>query len=126
MKWIVINDMLVVGVGARKGIDSAEAVDAISRALDEADCSMQDVRFLASAKLKENESGLLEAARILDIEIRFLPHELLNSYITPSPSQAQRFGLTGVAEPAALALSENKRLIFKKKVYGRITVAIAE
>ncbi|HWR25917.1 MAG TPA: cobalamin biosynthesis protein, partial [Methanosarcina sp.] len=31
----------------------------------------------------------------------------------------------GVAEPAALALSKEKQLICRKKVYGRVTIAIA-
>ncbi|WP_370574968.1 hypothetical protein [Methanomethylovorans sp.] len=31
-----------------------------------------------------------------------------------------------MAEPSALALSKKKELILRKKVYGRITIAIAE
>ncbi|WP_407354892.1 cobalamin biosynthesis protein [Methanolobus sp. WCC5] len=117
---------MIIGIGARRGISSQEALDAIYNALAEAGRSIDEVQALASAKLKENEAGLHEAAAILGIGIRFIDHEELNNYDTPSASQAARFGLTGVAEPAALSLSEKKQLILRKKVYGRVTIAIAE
>jgi len=69
---------------------------------------------------------LLEAVNVLGKEIKFLSEEEINLYDAPSGSQANRFGLTGVAEPSALALSKKKELILRKKVYGRITIAIAE
>lgn len=117
---------MIIGIGARRGIDSQEAIDAINNALTEAGRSIDEVEGLASAKLKENETGLHEAAKSLGLTIKFIDHDELNNYDTPSASQAKRFGLTGVAEPAALALSEKKELILRKKVYGRITIAIAE
>ncbi|MCS3924229.1 cobalamin biosynthesis protein [Methanosalsum natronophilum] len=118
--------MIVIGLGARKGVDSKEVIDAIGEAISESGHHISQVKYLASAKLKENESGLIEASHILGIELKFIPHDVLNNYNIPTPSQANRFGLIGVAEPAALALSQNKKLVFKKRVYGRITVAIAE
>ena len=117
---------MIIGIGARRGINSQEAIDAINNALVEAGRSIDDVHALASAKLKENEAGLHEAAEILGIGIIFIDHDELNTYDAPSASQAKRFGLRGVAEPAALALSKKKELILRKKVYGRVTIAIAE
>ena len=67
---------------------------------------------------------MLEAARILGKEILCLPSQVLNSQATTTPSRAMDLGLVGVAEPAALALAS--RLIFPKKVYGRVTIAIGE
>ena len=117
---------MIIGIGARRGVTRQEALEAIEKALLEVGRDIDSVDMLASAKLKENETGLLEAADSLGIEIKFIPHDVLNTYEAPSASQASRFGLTGVAEPSALALSENKELILRKKVYGRITIAIAE
>jgi cobalt-precorrin 5A hydrolase len=117
---------MIIGIGARRGIDSQEAIDAINNALAEVGRSIDDVEGLASAKLKENETGLHEAAKFFGLTITFIDHDELNNYDAPSASQAKRFGLTGVAEPAALALSEKKELILRKKVYGRVTIAIAE
>ncbi|MCL7410463.1 MAG: cobalamin biosynthesis protein [Methanosarcinaceae archaeon] len=117
---------MIIGIGTRRGVTSKEVIYAVNKALRQINAELSSVSMLASAKMKENEAGLLEAAQLLDIEIKFLPHDVLNKFDTPSPSQAKRFGLTGVAEPAALALSNNKELILKKKVYGRITIAIAK
>jgi len=85
---------------------------------------MQRCLILSSIVL--SPTGLLEAVNVLGKEIKFLSEEEINLYDAPSGSQANRFGLTGVAEPSALALSKKKELILRKKVYGRITIAIAE
>ena len=118
--------MIYFGIGARRGVSSQEVRDAIYLALEDVGKEQTDIKMFASSKLKENEAGLIEAVKDMGFEIQFLPDETLNAHEAPSKSQAMRFGLKGVAEPAALALSENKRLILKKKVYGRITIAIAE
>lgn len=116
---------MILGIGTRRGITKEEVLDAVKQALDECGLSLQEITAFASAKLKENERGLLEACEMLGIPVNFLPDEVLNSYNPPSSSQASRFGLKGVAEPAALALSEKQELICRKKVYGRVTIAIA-
>ena len=116
---------MIIGIGTRRGITKEEVIEAVKQALDECGLNLEEVTALASAKLKENELGLLEAGEMLGIPVDFLPDELINSYNPPSSSQASRFGLKGVAEPAALALSEEKQLICRKKVYGRVTIAIA-
>ncbi len=54
----------------------------------------------------------------------YLSREALNSQGPTTPSRARDLGLIGVAEPAVLALAT--RLIFPKKAYGRVTVAIGE
>ena len=116
---------MIIGIGTRRGITKEEVIEAVEQALGECGASLEDVTAFASAKLKENEEGLLEAVGLLGIPVQFLPDEVLNSYNPPSESQASRFGLKGVAEPAALALSEKNELICRKKVYGRVTIAIA-
>ncbi|MDD2340237.1 MAG: cobalamin biosynthesis protein [Methanosarcina sp.] len=116
---------MIIGIGTRRGITKEEVIEAVEQALCECGLGLGEIKALASAKLKENEQGLLEAGEMLGIPVDFLPDEMLNIYNPPSSSQASRFGLKGVAEPAALALSEEKQLICRKKVYGRVTIAIA-
>lgn len=50
----------------------------------------------------------------------------INAQIPESASRASMLGLLGVAEPCALALSEKGRLVMKKTVFGRVTIAIGE
>ncbi len=116
---------LVVGIGANSGVTRLEVVDAVKDALSEISANLGDVRFFASAIIKENEVGMIEAAESLGKELRFVPHEMINSIKPPTISKARALGLSGVCEPAALLLSEEKKLLLKKKIYGNVTIAIA-
>lgn len=117
---------MIIGIGARRGVTEQEVTDAVSAVLSDLNLSLSDIDVFASSTLKADEEGLINAVRRLGKEIRFLPDDVLNETDPESESQAGRFGLKGVAEPAALALSNHKKLILKKKVYGRVTIAVAE
>ena len=54
---------LIVGVGCRRGAAAGAIVAAIREALSLAGCDLARVRLLASAQIKADEPGLLEAAR---------------------------------------------------------------
>ncbi|WNY23166.1 Cobalt-precorrin-5A hydrolase [Methanimicrococcus hongohii] len=117
---------MIIGIGARRGVTEQEVLDAVSAVLSDLNLSMSDIDCFASSVLKADEAGLLSAVQTLGKEIRFLDDDVLNETDPESESEAGRFGLKGVAEPAALALSNHKKLILKKQVYGRVTIAIAE
>jgi len=117
---------MIIGIGTRRGVTKEEVLNAVDAALAEAGFLMSDIDLFASSVLKSDEEELIRAVQVLGKEIRFLPDDVLNETEPESASEAGRFGLKGVAEPAALALSNHKKLIFKKKVYGRVTIAIAE
>ncbi|MDD4161438.1 MAG: cobalt-precorrin 5A hydrolase [Methanothrix sp.] len=115
---------LVVGIGARKGVSASEVLQAIDEALSEAGRKRDEIGILATAWLKSEEEGMLQAADILGRKMICLSREALNSQAPSTASRARDLGLNGVAEPAVLALAT--RLIFPKKAYGRVTVAIGE
>ena len=115
----------IVGIGARRGVTCQEVSDAVISGLREAGIDLADVRIFASSRLKENEQGIIDAAELFGREIVFLDDVTINMYTPPSRSEASRFGIVGVAEPSALALSEKKDLILKKQKYGNVTIAIA-
>jgi cobalt-precorrin 5A hydrolase len=128
---IVDNDVavlkgsgLVVGLGTRKGVGYEEVIEALDLALSSVGRRREEIRILASAWIKKDEAGIKEAARLLGKEVVFLSANILNSQNTITPSRAKDLGLNGVAEPAALALSD--KLIMPKKVYGRVTIALGE
>ncbi len=116
---------LVVGIGANRGVSSSEVMEAVASALSEINAGIEDVKYFTSAKLKENEKGIIDAASEFGRELRFVSHELINSIKVPTPSKAKSLGLNGVCEPAALALSTGKKLLLKKRIYGNVTIAIA-
>jgi cobalt-precorrin 5A hydrolase len=115
---------IVVGLGSRRGVSCTEVLDALKSALAEASRRPEEIRAIATAWIKEDETGISEAAKALGIDVIYLDKETLNSQCPVSPSRAADLGLLGVAEPAALALSS--KLIMPKKVYGRVTVALGE
>ena len=115
---------LVVGIGARKGVRADEVLQAIDEALKETGRRREEIAILATAWLKSEEEGMLQAASILGKQMICLSQEALNSQAPSTASRARDLGLSGVAEPAVLALAT--RLIFPKKAYGRVTVAIGE
>jgi cobalt-precorrin 5A hydrolase len=116
---------VIVGIGTRRNVSSGNVVDAIQTGLSECGLSMADVELFASADVKKHETGLIEAVSSIGGHIVFVPGDVINSINPPSDSEADRLGLTGVCEPAALALSREHNLIMKKKVYNNVTIAIA-
>ena len=116
---------MIIGIGSRRGVTRDEVSAAIESALRDAGIGISDVRIFASSRLKENEAGIKEAVRSLGHDIVFLDDETINAYEPPSQSAANRFDLVGVAEPSALALSDEKELLLEKRRYGRVTIAIA-
>jgi len=116
---------LVVGIGANRGVSKSEVMEAVSSALSELEAGIEDVKCFSSAVIKENEKGIIDAAESFGKEVKFVPHDLINSIKTPTSSKAKALGLNGVCEPAALALSKEKVLLLKKRIYGNVTIAIA-
>jgi cobalt-precorrin 5A hydrolase len=115
---------LVAGLGARRGVREDEVLEALDLALKEAGRSREDLALLATAWLKKDEEGIRKAAEGLGKEVVYLPREVLNAQSPSTASRAGDLGLTGVAEPAVLALAD--RVILPKKAYGRVTVALGE
>jgi cobalt-precorrin 5A hydrolase len=114
-----------VGIGCRKGVTSAEVVEAVRAALAENAISVTEVFIYATTTKKFNETGLVEAVGILSGNLIFLDDDTINAQSGTGPSRASKIGLLGVAEPCALATARRKTLVMGKKVYGRVTVAIA-
>jgi cobalt-precorrin 5A hydrolase len=115
---------VVVGLGARRGVGSSEVVEAVASALKSAGRGVEDIRVIATAWIKRDEIGIERAAEEMGCPVVYLDEEILNAQSPTTESRAKDLGLVGVAEPAALALSE--RLIMPKRIYGRVTVALGE
>ena len=114
-----------VGIGCRKGVKMLEVLDAVRSALAETGVAEHDVLVYATTQKKSRETGLSEAISALSGNLIFLDDETINAQTGITPSRAPKIGLLGVAEPCALAVAKRKQLVMGKKVYGRVTVAIA-
>lgn len=119
---------LIVGIGCRRGVTAQEVTDAVQQALESTGLRKEEVRLLASADLKADEAGLLQAAESLGLPIRFIPSDDIR--LSPRTFERSEFveekvDLPAVAEPAALLAGRRTRLVLPKTKFGRVTIAIA-
>lgn len=119
---------VIVGVGCRKGVAAESIAKAVLAALASAGASLDEVRCLASADIKREEAGLIEAARRLSLPLRFVP----SVEIASSPREFERsefvqekVNLPAVAEPAALLAGRRTLLVLPRKKLDGVTVAVA-
>ncbi|MFH0968648.1 MAG: cobalt-precorrin 5A hydrolase [Methanobacteriota archaeon] len=125
VSFLVSDAPYTAGIGCRKGTTTEEIIKAIQEAFRSKGLTTEDVSIYATSTLKLHEDGLIEAIRTIGGNIIYLDHATLCKEEPSSESAASRFGLPGVAEPAALAVSYKKELIMEKRVYGNVTIAIA-
>ncbi|MBI3794695.1 MAG: cobalamin biosynthesis protein [Nitrospinae bacterium] len=120
---------IIVGVGCRKDKGADEIVAAVNSALAEAGAKLEQVRFMASADVKRNERGLLEAAERLGAPLRFISSEEIRNCsreFQKSEFVEASVNIPAVAEPCALLAGRRTSLILRKKAYEGITVAVAK
>lgn len=120
---------LIVGIGCRKGIPADVIVSAVRQGLELAGVTLDDVRLLASADVKQHEAGMLAAAGQLQRPLRFLAAaEIRNCRreFAESATAKARLGLPAVAEPCALLAGKRTELILPRHVFAGVTVAIAQ
>lgn len=125
VSFLVSDAPYSAGIGCRKGTTADEIINAVRESLETQNLTLTDVSIYATSTLKLHEDGLIEAIRKIGGNLIYLDHTTLCGEKTSSGSAASRFGLPGVAEPAALAVSYRKELVMEKKVYGNVTIAIA-
>lgn len=114
-----------VGIGCRKGVPSRDIEAAVQSALEAAGISIHDVYVYATTTKKLHEAGILEAVRALGGPLLCLDDQTIYMHPPQTPSRAPQIGLSGVAEPCALAASKRKELVLTKMVNGGVTIAIA-
>jgi cobalt-precorrin 5A hydrolase/precorrin-3B C17-methyltransferase len=115
---------LVAGVGCSRGAGADEIVGLLEASLEEAGLSRKSIAALASIDAKRDEAGLLEAAEILGVPVRFFPAEDLSVTEVPNPSEIVlgAVGTPSVAEAAVI--SSGAELVLEKRKSANATVAI--
>lgn len=119
---------LIVGIGCRKGVSSEEIIKSVKSALKKVSADIEQVRLLATAEVKANEPGLLEAAKTMGIPLRIISSDEIRSTKKIFDSSAyvqEKVNLPAVAEPSTLLAGRRTKLILPKTKYKGITIAIA-
>ncbi|KXG85499.1 cobalamin biosynthesis protein [Agrobacterium bohemicum] len=119
--------VIVAGIGCRRGVDA----DTVIAALDEVSQALGvKIDVIATAPIKADEPGLLEAATQLGmafIVVAQADFEAASTRtITQSATSLKHSGSPSLSEAAALAaLGPRSRLIAPRMVIGDMTVALA-
>lgn len=123
------SKVYICGVGCRKATASQDITNAVRNACKMAYISVNDLRCMSSVWLKKNEPGMIEAAKILNVPLRFIPEWMIKyagNHYQESSFVRSKIGVGGVCEPAAVLSGKNTSLVLKKQVHGNVTVAIAK
>ncbi|WP_051904539.1 cobalamin biosynthesis protein [Hippea jasoniae] len=122
------NKRYVMGIGTRKNIDKEIVKKAIIETLNNIGLTTSNIRVVASCWLKQNEQGLVDAAKELKLETVFLPKQLYKNelYCFKESAAIKHIGIKNVAEASALLASTNPRLILPKTDINGVSIAIVE
>ncbi|UHS57828.1 cobalamin biosynthesis protein [Agrobacterium vaccinii] len=124
---VVGQAMIVAGIGCRKGVGA----DAIVAALHEVALGHHvKIDFIATAPIKGDEPGLLEAATRLGMAFVVVAQADFEAggerTVTHSETSLKHSGSPSLSEASALAAcGPNSKLIAPRTVLGDITIAIA-
>lgn len=129
-KIILKPENLVVGLGARKDVSVKLVVAAIKQALQSLSLPLGRVDALATAEPKRDEIGIIKAADILGLPLEVISLNRIMDFEHPDCSHSslvtKTFGVSGICEPAALlAAGNNAQLLYRKKAFDKVTVAVA-
>lgn len=123
--FLVADGEYSVGIGCRKDTAAGEIETAVRTLLSRSGISPDQVLVYSTTAKKAQESGILDAVRALGRPVLYLDDRTIRAHPPHSASGASRIGLSGVAEPCALATSKRKELILEKTAIGGVTIAIA-
>ena len=125
----VSRSIVAIGIGCRAGVSAANIVALVHRTLQDAGLDGANA-MLFSIDSKRDEVGLIKAARLLAMPIRFLPREALAARAGDVMTRSERvealYDLPSVAETAALAgAGAGSRLVVPRASAGAATCAVA-
>jgi histidinol-phosphate aminotransferase len=115
---------IVVGIGARRGVDIRDVRMAMGECLLAAGVRARDVVALVTVEAKQSEPALLDLAEMLGVPLRGLAAEILaaQAVSNPSPVADRAVGTPSVAEAAVLASGAD--LIVPKHIAHGVTIAV--
>ncbi len=121
---------IVAGIGCRRGVPAERIISFVENELDKLGIDRRCLRSLASIELKQDEAGLLEAARHWNLPLSFVSKEQINALETDYTTSAfvqSVVGVGGVCEPAAYIVGGGKgRFLLRKLAGNGVTLALFE
>jgi cobalt-precorrin 5A hydrolase len=118
---------LVVGVGCNRGTPADEILNFLRSIFTRERLAVPSVRNLASIDIKSDESGILEAGRLLGRPVHFHSRLDIEKMAVPNPSRVvlAHIGVESVCEATALLSAQSSELIIPKQKAANVTMAVA-
>lgn len=99
--------MIVAGIGCRSGATAARIVGLVRLAIEHHGLSPADLGLLTTGEIKRNESGIAEAANLLNVPLLILDDARLRAVaaacLTSSAASMKAAGVPSLSEAAAIA-----------------------
>ena len=116
----IIPQNIFIGIGCKRGVSKEHIIEKLKYAMDKQNLELSSIKMAASAWIKSDETGLLEAMKELDIPIKFFEKEeilkLENLIEEKSEYVKKTIGVYGVSEPCAFLASSGKGAFLAKKI----------
>ena len=121
----------LLGIGCKRNTPKEKIIEKINYVMETQNLEMDSIKKAASAWVKSDEIGLLEAMTELNIPIEFFEKEKIleveNLVEERSEFVKNQIGVYGVSEPCAYLASSRKGSFLVKKVKMEgITISIFE
>jgi cobalt-precorrin 5A hydrolase len=122
---------LIIGIGCRRGTAPELILKAIEAGVASLNKSLGTIKKIVSVDVKKDEPGILLAARHLGTQVEFFPATQLKEVMAAGNFARSQFvnksiGVEGVCEPAAILGGVNPKLLLKKTIFPKVTIAIAQ
>ena len=127
----IIPKNIILGIGCKRNTPKEKIIEKINYVMKTQNLEMSSIKRSASAWVKSDEIGLLEAMEELNIPIEFFEKEEIlkveNLVEERSEFVKNQIGVYGVSEPCAyLASSKRGSFLVKKVKLGGVTISIFE
>ena len=121
---------LILGIGCKKDTKAEDILSAIENCLDKNNLDIKSVKKIATVDVKENEQGLINAAKFLNLDLEIISREeirKIQNQFEGSDFVEKNIGVRAVSEPVALLSSTgNGKFLVMKEKYNGITISIYE
>ena len=127
----IIPKNIILGIGCKRNTPKEKIIEKINYVMETQNLEMDSIKKAASAWVKSDEIGLIEAMEELEIPIKFFNKEEIlkveNLVEERSEFVKNQIGVYGVSEPCAyLASSKKGSFLVKKVKLEGITISIFE
>ncbi len=119
---------LVAGVGCHRDISEREIAAGFEEVFRSRNLSDDSLAMICTIENKQDETGLIEYARMRNVPLVFYSSNHINkvSVLSPESKHAMKtMGVHGVAEPCALIGADGGELIMPKIKLQNMTIAVA-